>query len=192
MKTSFVSAMHRAGTWSGRMHLVAVAVVAGLVVGLPLGVLNRVFQRITAITADLYPEFTVAGSLAIVVATVLPFAIPAGILYVALRERLPRRSPGSEVGFALTLMLVFTVPYLWTAPMGINTTGNVWVNRAMYGGLVLLGGLTIPRTVDWVAGRLPPSPGRIGRVIEGLLVLLGVVSVAFALLLAVMMFRSAS
>lgn len=70
-----------------RLRLAATGVLAGLTGGLLLGILNRIYQRITALMGGLHPEFTWGGTLMIIIATLL-MAIPAGFLFPAARRRL--------------------------------------------------------------------------------------------------------
>lgn len=165
---------------SGRVRAMAVGVLAGAAAGLPLGVLNRVFQRVTALMAGHTPEFSWGGTLAIVAITILPFAIPAGLLFVGVRRWLR-----GGVLYGLLLLCVLGVPYLWAAPMGLDTTGSPWVNRLMYGSLFVLQGLLLPPAVAWLERRLPPPRGRWAVTAGyGVLVAVGLVGCGLLLLLA--------
>lgn len=169
--------------WRPRLHAVAVGVLSGLVVGIPLGALNRVFQRITAIMGDEFLVFTLVGSLGIVFFTVLPFAIPAGVAYFAVRDRLPRSRPTHGLTYGLLLLILLGIPYLWAAPMGINDIGNMWVNRLMYGSLFVLAGLSLPPVAGAVE-RLVPAGGRTTAVVDGMLAVLALASTGLLLFFA--------
>jgi hypothetical protein len=164
------------------MRAVIVGLLSGTIVGIPLGVLNRVYQRITAIVAEQHLEFTPEGSLGIVLVTVIPFAIPAGIAYVAIGRFLPSHQPAHSLTFGLLLLVVLGLPYLWAAPMGINTTGNVWLNRAMYGSLPVLAGVALPVISGIVDRHVPTPTHRVGQMGYGALTLVGVACCAAALL----------
>ena len=166
-----------------RFHAVAVGVVSGLIVGVPLGLLNRLFQRVSAIMGGEHLDFTVAGTGAIVFFTVMTFSIPAGIAYVLIRDRLPVERAAHIATYAASLFLLLGLPFLWAAPMGLNTTGNVWMNRLMYGSLVVLGGVALPPVVSWIRPRFVRESGWMGTAIDGVLVLLGIAGGAFMLLM---------
>ena len=152
---------------------------------MPLGVLNRLYQRITAIVADQHLEFTLEGTLGIILVTVIPFAIPSGIAYVAIGRFLPSSQPARSLTFGLLLLLVLGLPYLLAAPMGINTTGNVWLNRAMYGSLPVLAGLALS-VISGVVDRHVPTPRRrAAQIGYGAVALVGVACCAAAFLASV-------
>jgi hypothetical protein len=80
---------------------VSAGFLAGATVGLIAGAGARVAMRLVAIAGNVAPAFTVAGTLTILITGVL-YGVAAGLLFVAVRPRLP----GSQQGVIFGLVLV--------------------------------------------------------------------------------------
>lgn len=86
-------------------------VFSGLVAGIVVGIGARVAMRIVALTAGIRPEFTIGGTLLILVSTAA-FGMMLGLIFVAVRRWLPGSGLWKGLAFGLFLVLFIGVPYI--------------------------------------------------------------------------------
>lgn len=173
-------------TWVPRLRLVGGALLAGLLLSLPIGLLFRLYMRISALMAQgrEVPSFSWGGLIAIIVITVVLCAPTSALLYVLVRRLAPWRA---SLLSGLLLLLLMGVPFVLSAPNGLNTIGNKQVNQLMYGSLFLFQGLGVVPLGNWMLAKLPEGRKRPGGALigYGLLSVLGVGLLVLAVVLMV-------
>ena len=140
-----MSRLSGTGTWLRRV------LVSGLAAGLVLGVGFRVAMRVVAIMEGLEPEFTVAGTMFILIVGGV-FGLIVGPVYGAIRTVLPgsvlvRGAIAGAVLFGLGLLL------LGDAEGEARELGVYWVNVLMFGGSFALMGVTLEAAWQWMEHR---------------------------------------
>lgn len=170
--------------WVQRLRLAGGATLAGLLLSLPIGLLNRLYMRVSILMDHGRPEFSWFGLMAVMLVTTILVAPTSALLYVLLR-RLP--SWRASLLSGALLLLLMGVPFVISAPNGLNTIGNRLVNQLMYGSLFLFQGLGIVPVANWMLARLPQGQKRPGGALVGygLLSVLGVGLLVLALVLMV-------
>jgi hypothetical protein len=97
--------------WRGRIRLVGIGVLSGVVIGLPASLVARLNMAAVALEIGQNPAITIA-TLNIVLDVLGP-SIIAGLIYVAIRQHLPGKNDvvkGLEFGALLLLLLLLFSP----------------------------------------------------------------------------------
>lgn len=145
-------ATHPSNPWLPRLRILGAAILAGLLLSLPIGLLNRLFMRVSALMGGETLGFSWGGTLGVLIVTSVLIGPISGLLYLLLRRLAPGRA--SLLSGAL-LVLLLGIPFLVAAPNGLNTIGNRLVNQIMYGSLFLAQGLGVVPMSRWLERRLP-------------------------------------
>lgn len=166
-------------TWVQRLRILGGATLAGLLLSVPIGLLHRLYMRISALMEHGEVGFSWLGLLGVMIVTTVLVGPTSALLYILVRRLPPLRA--SLISGAL-LLLLLGVPFVLSAPNGLNTIGNQLVNQVMYGSVFLFQGLGIVPVAKWLDSRLPLGRQRpVGALVGyGLLSLLGVGLLALA------------
>ncbi len=122
---------------------------AGLVAGLLWGIGLRLAMRIMALLAGQSPEFSLGGTLIILLVGVF-IGIPAGLIFVAIRKYLPGSGAWKSLMFGLLVLLVLGYPFYVGPLRGEAVPGYEILAFVMFEGLLVVFGMA----VAVVAGRL--------------------------------------
>lgn len=169
-----------------------IAALGGLIVGLPMGVLNRVVMRIVAVMNGPTPfetdfgakvlNFTPEGTTFLIVSTTI-FAIVPALLYVGLRRLLPGGVLVGGLAFGVILAAVYATVIVDSLAHDFRFLGEPMVSAAMFVGLFVLFGLLIAPVVTWVDRRFSRD------VSDGIAALYAIVGGLIALVAATGLFR---
>jgi hypothetical protein len=150
--------LHRStklASWSGLAQSVGVGVLAGIAAGLIAGAASRLAMRLVTVVAGTPAEFTIAGTLGILVIVALASIFP-GICYALMRRFLPWPEAARGLLFGLAALLVIGLPFFYGAlSNGELSRGPLDFGRGLFAVLFLLFGLTLGLLAGWLASRLP-------------------------------------
>jgi hypothetical protein len=154
-----------------------VGLLSGAAAGLVAGVGARLAMRLVALAGDVTPAFTVGGTLTVLV-TGLLYGIGGGVLYVAVRGRLPGTGAGGGLTFGLLVLLLFGPVYFLADQVGELHVAPV-VGILTFAPLFVLGGTIIGAIAERLAQRWgtnhtrAPAVGFRALGVLGLLVAIG-------------------
>jgi hypothetical protein len=138
---------------------------AGLGAGLLWGIGARLAMRIMAIVAERPAEFSIQGSLLILLLGAF-IGIPAGLLFVAIRRYLPGRGQWKALSFGLLTLLVLGYPF-YTGPLRDESgLGHRALAFVMFEGLLVLFGMAVAMAAAWLERMVPPARSRLATVVN--------------------------
>ncbi len=131
---------------------------SGLVAGLLWGMGLRLAMRIMALVGGQTPEFTLEGTLLILLVGTF-IGIPAGLLFVAIRKYLPGSGGWKGLVFGLLVVLVLGYPF-YAGPLKDEAVPGYEIQAfMMFEGLLAGFGMAVAA----VAGRLEQYIPPVGR-----------------------------
>jgi len=142
--------------WS-RLRLASLGILSGLLVGILMGIAARIAMRIVALVVDQGLEFTVAGTLGIIL--VVSFAsVLLGLIFVAVRKYLPGAGLLKGLAFSGLVFLCIGIPFLLglLGPPDEVSVGPPLLGRSLFGALFLIYGFA----VEMIFERLLPLTAR--------------------------------
>ena len=155
------------------LRLGTIGLLAGVFVGVLGGVVSRLAMRAVAVAGGVPPVLTGEGT---VVVLLVGFAhgVPAAILFLALRPRLPGRGTAQGLWFGLLVLLVFG-PAFFIADQAGELGVSPPVGIALFSLLFAVGGALIGWSVQAVERRVAGGEGVVLRIlgVVGFLVALG-------------------
>ena len=86
-------------------------VLVGLIAGLAVGLGARIAMRIVALAAGIQPEFTMEGTLFILMSTAVMGA-PLGPVFLAVRRWLPGSGRSKALSFGVLVLIFLGIPFL--------------------------------------------------------------------------------
>lgn len=141
------------------LNKVQSGVLAGLVVGLVVGGTGaRIAMRGVALMAGMQPEFSVGGTLAILVLGAI-LGVPAGLLFVAARRFLPVPARWKGLIFGLICSLLFIAPF-FLSPQGELALVSPLVGASLFGPIPILYAVALAVVVDRMERRPRRAPPR--------------------------------
>ena len=129
---------------SVRLRLVSLGILSGLFVGILMGIAARIAMRIVALIVDQGLEFTVAGTLGIIL--VVSFAsVLLGLIFVGVRKYLPGAGLLKGLAFSGLVSLCIGIPFLLglLGPADEVSDGPPLLGRSLFGALFLIYGLAV-------------------------------------------------
>ncbi len=117
---------------------------SGLLVGILMGIAARIAMRIVALVVDQGLEFTVAGTLGIIL--VVSFAsVLLGFIFVAVRKYLPGAGLLKGLAFSGLVFLCIGIPFLLglLGPPDEVSVGPPLLGRSLFGALFLIYGFAV-------------------------------------------------
>jgi hypothetical protein len=159
---------------------------AGLAAGLFWAVLARLAMRIMALLAGRTPEFSLEGTLLILLVGAF-IGIPAGLLFVAIRRFLPGTARTKALGFGLLVLLVLGYPFYVGPLRGEAVLGHETLAFVMFEGLLLVFGVAMAALAMWLDRRVPAAKGRLSRAFA-----VGALAVPFSIEAAIIILMIAS
>jgi hypothetical protein len=150
------------------------AMLAGVVAGLVWGVGARLAMRIVAIAEGDATEFSIGGTILILLTGAI-LGLPLGLIFAIVRRWLPGSGIGKGLSFGLILALLLLVPFaaLGASDLGSGpTAAPVLIGVGLFSGLFVLHGAVmesiIHRRRPSAAGRetSTPRPPTAGEVAE--------------------------
>lgn len=178
----------KAMPWSALAHRVSVGALAGMIAGVLAGIGARIAMRIVALASESPVEFTVEGTVGILIIGVLVSVFP-GILYALVSGYLPGPWAIRGLLFGLALLLVIGLRFLFGIEGGELARGPLDVGRSLFAALFLAYGLALGVVTDWLAPRIP-MPRRSPGVVIGYcaLTLIGLLSLVVVILLIIQLY----
>jgi hypothetical protein len=127
---------------SARLRLASLGPLSGLLAGLLMGIAARIAMRLVAVAVNQGVEFTVAGTLGIMVVVSMG-SLLLGLIFVALRRYLPGAGLLKGLAFSGLVFLFIGIPFLFglLGPADEVSDGPPWLGRSLFGALFLLYGL---------------------------------------------------
>ena len=129
---------------SVRLRLASLGILSGLLVGILMGIAARIAMRIVALVVDQGLEFTVAGTLGIIL--VVSFSsVLLGLIFVAVRKYLPGAGLLKGLAFSGLVFLCIGIPFLLglLGPADEVAVGPPLLGRSLFGALFLIYGLAV-------------------------------------------------
>jgi hypothetical protein len=112
-------------------------------------------MRLVTLAAGTPAEFTIVGTLGILVIVALASIFP-GIVYTLTRRFLPWPEAARGLLFGGAMLLVIGVPFFYGAlSNGELSRGPLNFGRGLFAALFLLFGLTLGLVAGWLVSRLP-------------------------------------
>ena len=136
---------------SVRLRLASLGILSGLFVGILMGIAARIAMRIVALVVDQGLEFTVAGTLGIIL--VVSFSsVLLGLIFVAVRKYLPGAGLLKGLAFSGLVFLCIGIPFLLglLGPPDEISVGPPLLGRSLFGVLFLIYGIAL----ETIFGRL--------------------------------------
>ncbi len=154
-----------------RLHSVMSGLLSGLLSGMAVGVGARIAMRIVVDTTSRFPTFTPEGTLFVVLSGAL-LGMPIGVLYTALKQRLPGPVPVRGLLFGLILLGTAGLP-LWGLPPAGELQLSPELGRRLFGALVIATGMLISLIEPALARRMPTPRWHAAHVLSYGALLLG-------------------
>ncbi len=129
---------------SVRLRLASIGILSGLLVGILMGIAARIAMRIVALVVDQGLEFTVAGTLGIIVVVTFG-SILLSLIFVVVRKYLPGTERLKGLAFSGLVLLFIGIPFLLglLGPADEVSVGPPFLGRSLFGALFLLYGITL-------------------------------------------------
>src|SRR5947209_9619686 len=127
---------------SGRLRLASLGILSGLLAGILMGIAARLAMRIVALVVDKGLEFTVAGTLGIIL--MVSFAsVLLSLIFVAVRKYLPGAGLLKGLAFSGLVFFFIGIPFLLglLGPPDEVSVGPPLLGRSLFGALFLIYGL---------------------------------------------------
>src|SRR5450759_2517238 len=127
-----------------RLRLASIAILSGLLVGILMGIAARIAMRIVALVVNQGLEFTVAGTLGIIL--VVSFcSILLSLIFVVVKKYLPGSEHRKGLAFSALVFLFIGIPFLLglLGPPDEVSAGPPFLGRSLFGALFLLYGITL-------------------------------------------------
>ncbi len=127
---------------SARLRLASLGILSGLLVGILMGIVARIAMRLVALVVNQGVEFTVAGTLGIMV-VVSVASLLLSLIFVAVRRYLPGAGLLKGLAFSGLVFLFIGFPFLFglLGPADEVSVGPPLLGRSLFGALFLLYGL---------------------------------------------------
>ena len=129
---------------SGWLRLVSLGILSGLLVGILMGIAARIAMRIVALVVDQGLEFSIGGTLGIIL--VVSFSsMLLGLIFVAVRKYLPGTGLFKGLAFGGIVFLCIGIPFLLGlfGPPDEISVGPPLLGRSIFGVLFLIYGLVV-------------------------------------------------
>ncbi|GAC1409906.1 MAG: hypothetical protein NVSMB49_29040 [Ktedonobacteraceae bacterium] len=129
---------------SVRLRLASLGILSGLLVGVLMGIAARIAMRLVALVVDQGLEFTVAGTLGIMV-VVSVASVLLSLIFVAVRRYLPGAGLLKGLAFSGLVFLFIGLPFLvgLLGPPDEVSVGPPLLGRSFFGALFLIYGLLV-------------------------------------------------
>ena len=138
-----------------------VGVLSGIVGGLVTGIGARIAMRIVADAIGKFPEFTVEGTLLIIILGMV-IGIAFGLVFVAVKRFVPGAGLVRGLIFGGLLLIVFGLPTLLPPARGELALAPGLLGKYLFGSLFVVCGTVIALVERWI-DRVMPTP-RVGWV----------------------------
>ncbi len=138
---------------------------AGLGAGLLWGLGARVAMRFMAMIAERPTEFSVEGSLLILLIGAF-IGIPAGLLFVAIRRYLPGTGRWKALSFGLVALLILGYPFYVGPLRGEAVLGHETLAFVMFEGLLVLFGMEVAIAAAWLERIVPAARSRLATAVN--------------------------
>ncbi len=138
---------------------------AGLGAGLMWGIAARLAMRIKAMVAERPAEFSVEGSLLILLIGAF-IGIPAGLLFVAIRRYLPGSGRWKALSFGLLALLILGYPFYLGPLRGEAVLGHETLAFVMFEGLLVLFGMEVAIAATWLERVVPAARSRLATAVN--------------------------
>ena len=151
----------KALSWRALAHRIGVGALAGMISGLLAGIGARIAMRIVAVASESPVEFTVEGTVGILIIGVLISVFP-GILYALVSGYLPGPWAIHGLLFGLALLVMIGLRFLFGIEGSELARGPLDLGRGLFAGLFLAYGLALGFVTNWLAPYIPMlrrSPG---------------------------------
>ena len=144
MSQQAASSKPRGSGGSGRLRLVSLGILSGLLVGILMGIAARMAMRIVALVVNQGLEFTVGGTLGILLMVSLS-SVLLGLIFVAVRKYLPAAGLLKGLAFSGLVFLCIGIPFLLglLGPADEVAVGPPLLGRSLFGALFLIYGLAV-------------------------------------------------
>src|SRR2546425_3825503 len=129
---------------SVRLRLASIGILSGLLVGLLMGIAARIAMRIVALVVDQGLEFSIGGTLGIML--VVSFgSILLGLIFVVVRKYLPGSERLKGFAFSGLVFLFIGIPFLLglLGPADEVSVGPPLLGRSLFGALFLIYGIAL-------------------------------------------------
>jgi hypothetical protein len=154
------------------LRTASIGVLAGMTAGIVWGIGARLAMRLIALADGQTPDFSLGGTLLILMVGAF-FGMPFGLILIGSRRLI--RMPGWRRGlmFGLIILLIFAYPF-YLGPLQSEGSDQVLVIAvALFGSLFLLFGLTLEATAARLERLMVRAPPRLATT-------LGIVTIAVA------------
>ena len=151
-------------------RMLGVGALASLTAGLVAGIGARIIMRIVAVTSHMPPQFSIAGTLNILInglfiGFIVGFIITMITATISASPKVSKYLPGPiwrGLIFGILLLLIFGLPLFLSSsfPNPDINFGIPLLNKCMFGALIVIYGITLgvaEKTYDHVLPRKPPS-----------------------------------
>lgn len=142
MSQQIVPSELRGSGGSGRLRLASQGILSGLLVGILIGIAARMAMRIVALVIDQGLEFSIGGTLGIIL--VVSFSsVLLCLIFVAVRKYLPGAGLLKGLAFGGLVFLCIGIPFLLglLGPPDEVSVGPPLLGRSLFGALFLIYGL---------------------------------------------------
>jgi hypothetical protein len=130
-----------------------IVTLTALLSGLAFGMGLRVAMRVVAFTdAEPGTTFTVGGTVGILIGAVMA-SVAFAAAYLAVRRLLPSSVLARRLAFGVVVLVVPGLPFLGGFPE-IREIGIPWLNRVMFGGVIIGWGMAIAASFEWLDRRV--------------------------------------
>ncbi|MGI8424727.1 MAG: hypothetical protein ACR2NO_11575 [Chloroflexota bacterium] len=146
--------IRRSGGAAERFRATTVGLLSGALAGLLVGVGARIAMRLIALAGSQPPVLNIGGTLTVLV-TGIAYGIAGGVIYGAVRERLPGTGASKGLAFGLLVLLLFGPVYFLADQVGELHVAPL-VDIATFSLLFVLGGVIIGVAAESLERRLPP------------------------------------
>lgn len=135
------------------IRYLAVGLLSGLLGGLAWGIAARVAMRIVALAADQPTEFSIGGTLGIMIMGAV-FGAPFGLLFATVRNRYPAFERRAGLLFGALVLLLLGVPFYLGPLSGEATPNNHALAVGIFAALLVGFGMFVTLVYRWLEQRI--------------------------------------
>jgi len=158
----------------------AIGLLSGLIGGVMWGVGARIAMRIVALAAHQRPEFSIGGTMGILVIGAI-FGTPLGLLFASIRRYVPCSTPRAGLLFGGLVLLLVSVPFYLGPLSDESSAGGRILAVALFGSLFVGFGMVVASAHQWLELHMFDEPPRRLYVLPGLSLLIAMIAVGAAL-----------